>query len=33
MDIAIIGTAFELQDTDSIQQLWENIAYGKVIKI
>lgn len=31
MDIAIIGTAFELQDTDSIQQLWENIAYGKVI--
>ncbi len=31
MDIAIIGTNFELQDTDNFQQLWENISTGKVL--
>lgn len=31
MDIAIVGTNFELQETDNFKQLWKNISTGHVL--
>lgn len=31
MDIAIVGTNFELQETGNFKQLWKNISTGHVL--